>query len=128
MEAFPCRILVEWSHDDECFIARVPAVETVAAHGDTPGEAAREAMVATELMLKSLRAHKRAIPASDAAADYAGKVALRMPRSLHARAARAAQSEEVSLNQLLVSFISEGLGRHERPPARRSKKPTRPAP
>jgi antitoxin HicB len=111
MAAFPYRILVEWSDEDECFIARVPAVETLATHGDTPEEATREAMVATKLMLEALAAHGRPIPASDTAADFAGKVALRIPRSMHARVARIAGAEDVSINQLLVSLISEGLGR-----------------
>jgi len=59
---FPYRIVVEWSPVDECFIARVPSVETVAAHGDTPEVAVREAIVATELALEALAAHKRPIP------------------------------------------------------------------
>jgi len=110
MAAFPYRILVEWSGDDEAFVARVPAVG-VASHGESPEAATHEAMNATGLMLESLRAHKRPIPESDVSADYAGRIALRLSPSLHARVARAAAVDEQSLNTYLVGLIAEGLGR-----------------
>ncbi len=43
--------------------------------------------------------------------DYSGRVTLRLNKSLHKRAAHAAEREEVSLNQLLASLIAEGIGR-----------------
>ena len=110
MAAFPYRILVEWSDSDECFVARVPALN-VAAHGDSSAEAAREAEVASGLVLEVLVEDGKSTPESDATADYAGKVALRMSRSMHARVARIAQAEDISINQLLVSIIAEGLAR-----------------
>ena len=42
MKAFPYRIVVEFSEEDECWIARVPALPNCAAHGDTAEEAIRE--------------------------------------------------------------------------------------
>jgi predicted RNase H-like HicB family nuclease len=110
MTAFPYRILVEWSDADESFVARVPALN-LATHGDSAEEATREAEVAAGLALDVLREDGTAAPEPDAAADYAGKVALRMSRSMHARVARLAQAEDVSINQLLVSIIAEGLAR-----------------
>jgi|GEM_PF-115836 len=40
-----------------------------------------------------------------------GRMLLRMPRSLHARLAEQAGREGVSINQLAVAFLAEGLGR-----------------
>jgi len=45
-----------------------------------------------------------------------GKLLLRLPATLHSRAAKAAKDEGVSLNQLLLSYIAEGLGRSEAAP------------
>lgn len=109
---FPYRTVVEWSGEDECFVATAPAFEALAAHGETQEEAVRELRVAGEAMIASMKARRRPLPEPDAdVADFAGKIALRMPRSTHARVARLAKVEDVSINQLLVTFISEGLGR-----------------
>jgi antitoxin HicB len=109
---FPYRAVVEWSQEDECFIARAPAFEALATHGDTQEAAIRELHVAGEAMVEVMKETGRAIPEPDAdVADFAGKVALRIPRSMHARVARVAQLDDVSVNQLLVSIIAEGLGR-----------------
>ena len=109
---FPYRSVVEWSEEDACFIARAPAFATLATHGDTQEQAVHELGIAGALMIEALKAHGRPVPEPDAdVADYAGKIALRVPRSMHARIARVAQSEAVSINQLLLGFVSEGLGR-----------------
>jgi hypothetical protein len=42
--------------------------------------------------------------------DYSGRVTLRIPKSLHKRAAEIANWEGVSLNQLFVTWIAEGVG------------------
>lgn len=111
---FPYRSVVEWSQQDECFIARAPAFEALAAHGETADAAVRELAVAGEAVVAVMKETGRPVPAHDAnVADFAGKVALRMPRTVHARVARLASAEDVSVNQLLVSLISEGLGRRE---------------
>jgi predicted RNase H-like HicB family nuclease len=49
----PHRIIVEWSEEDEAYVARVPALNA-AAHGDTPEEATREAVVAAQGILESV--------------------------------------------------------------------------
>jgi predicted RNase H-like HicB family nuclease len=112
---FPYRVLVEFSADDSAYIARVPAFEALAAHGDSPEAAAHEARVAAEAMLATLREQKRPLPAPDASADYSGQLRLRLPRGLHARLSKLASAEDVSLNNLLLSLIAEGLGRHSPP-------------
>jgi antitoxin HicB len=109
---FPYRVFVSWSALDEVFIARAPAFDTLAAHGDTMEEAVKEIEIAGKLMVESLKAHGRPVPESDIdAVDYSGKFALRMPKTLHARASAVSSAEGVSLNQLFVTWIAEGLSR-----------------
>jgi predicted HicB family RNase H-like nuclease len=50
------------------------------------------------------------IPVPSTSQDYGGKIALRLPRSLHRRAAELADREGVSLNQFLVAAIAEKVG------------------
>lgn len=113
MKPFSYRIVVEWSDEDKAFIARVPALPGCAAHGRTADAAVREATVAARGILESLRAHGDPIPPEDAAGDYSGQVRLRLPRSLHARLARLASAEGVSLNQEFVSLLAQGCGTRE---------------
>ncbi len=47
--------------------------------------------------------------------DYSGKIALRIPRSLHSDVAELAQLHGCSVNQLLAVAISEYVGRQGLP-------------
>ena len=123
-QAFRYRIVVEWSDEDEAFIARVPVLPGCLAHGGTAEKAAHEAERAAELMLDVLREDGKSLPPEDAVADYSGQLRLRLPRSLHERVSRLATAEGVSLNALLLSLISEGCGRRS---AQASDAPPKPA-
>ena len=60
------RIVVTWSDEDDCYVARVPAFgPAVAAHGDTPDTVVREAQVAAELCIESMTEHGEALPNED---------------------------------------------------------------
>jgi antitoxin HicB len=110
MNRFPYRVQTEWSEEDGVYVARVPAFEGLAAHGDTPEDATREARAAAEGMIASLRSHRRPVPPSDSTADYSGQLRLRIPRTVHARLSERASAEGVSLNTLMQSLLTEGLG------------------
>lgn len=40
--AFTYRVLLQWSEEDDAYIATIPEWSGVNAHGDTPEQAARE--------------------------------------------------------------------------------------
>lgn len=42
--------------------------------------------------------------------DFSGRVTLRMPKTIHAKANRIAEQEGVSLNQFIVATIAENVG------------------
>jgi antitoxin HicB len=118
---FEYRVVVEWSPEDEAFVARVPALPGCAAHGRTPERATREAVIAARAMLDSMRAHGLSLPAKDLTPRHSGQLRLRLPRSLHERLSRLAALDGVSLNQELVSLPSAGAnvsGRESSPGAR----------
>jgi antitoxin HicB len=52
-----------------------------------------------------------------------GRFVQRVPRSLHAQLIARAQAEGVSLNTLVVSLVSQGIGR-DRPAAQTHRRPT----
>ena len=123
-QAFRYRIVVEWSDEDQAFIARVPAFPGCIAHGETAEKATHEAERAAELMLDVLREDRKAPPPEDAVADFSGQLRLRLPKSLHEEVSRLATAEGVSLNTLLLALVAEGCGRRS---PQRSNEPTKPA-
>jgi hypothetical protein len=50
------------------------------------------------------------IPLPGLAAEHSGKFNLRLPRSLHASLATAAEREGVSLNQFVLHLLSHAMG------------------
>ena len=54
-----------------------------------------------------------------------GRFVQRVPRSLHARLIAQAQAEGVSLNSLVLSLVSQGLGRRQAAPRRLTTRSTR---
>ncbi len=107
---FGYRVVVEWSDEDDAFVARVPALPGCAAHGRTPDRAAREAVIAARGIIDSMRTHGDQIPPEDLTGGHSGQLRLRLPRSLHQRLASLAAIDGVSLNQELVALLAAGAG------------------
>ena len=96
-----------WSDEDEGFIAEAIDLPGCSAFGATQEEALAELDNAKLAWIEAARTAGNLIPApSPAGPQPSGKLLVRMPRSLHARLVRSAQSEHVSLNQYVVSLLS----------------------
>jgi len=93
------------------------------ADGATPENAIENGRDAIESWLAIAKEFGDAIPKSYSAVS--GKFVQRVPRSLHAQLITQAQSEGVSLNTLVVSLVSQGLGRRSAPAQARSALATR---
>jgi antitoxin HicB len=107
MTRYPLEIF--WSEEDKGFIAEVRDLPGCSAWGATEEKAAREAQNAIAAWLEAAQAAGRKIPAPSVAepvARYSGKFIVRVPRTVHARLARRAKQEGVSLNQLVVSVLA----------------------
>jgi len=50
-------------------------------------------------------------PAPVEVEEYSGKFVARLPTSLHCQLAKRAEQEKISLNQLVVMLLAEGMGR-----------------
>lgn len=80
------------------------------AQGDTPEEAYRNLEDAAESWIEVALDQRIDVPEPLSQVSYGGKIALRLPKSLHRQAAAMAEREGVSLNQFLVVAISEKVG------------------
>jgi RNA polymerase sigma-B factor len=79
------------------------------AHGDTIEAAVRAIEVAIDERIEDAVANGQELPEPRSAASYSGRLMLRMPRSLHAELARAAERDEVSLNRFIASSLQSAL-------------------
>ena len=101
---------VAWSDEDEGFIATVPEFPHISAFGQTAEEALRELDVVLEACVEFYEEEGIELPPPVKKQTYSGQLRVRMPRGLHERLAGMAEDEGVSLNQVIVSLLSEGYG------------------
>ena len=97
------------------FNACIPLLGRYSAVGD--GETAEEAYADLRAVLPSLLEEWIRegvdIPEPEPAADesrYSGRMMLRVPKTLHARVARRAQAEGVSINQFIAVTLAQEVG------------------
>ncbi len=106
------RIIVYEPAEKEGFIAEI---EELAAIGDG---ASREEAIADLLNVANeklsiaydLVAHVNPPERKASESGYSGKILLRLPKTLHRLIAKQAERENCSINQLMLSYISFGLG------------------
>lgn len=101
---------VIWSDEDKCFMATCPEFPGLSAFGNTPTEAIEEAQVALELFIEQYEEDGEPLPEPRRVQEYSGQTRVRMPSWLHARLAEEAERQNTSLNQLIVSYLSTGVG------------------
>jgi len=99
--------------DDGGYVATIQEFPGLVAEGETAEASVAALEAAARSWIEAALGSGQHIPEPVALTGYSGKVALRMPRGLHKRAAEMASSENVSLNQWLVSAVSHYLGGRE---------------
>lgn len=106
------RILIP---DDESgtFTAEILEFPGCIAQGDTAQEAYERLEEAAKAWIEAALELGQEIPPPSLAHGYGGKVALRLPKSLHRQAAMAAERDGTSLNQFMVTAIAEKVGAHK---------------
>ena len=95
--------------------ARVMELPGCLSHGATPEEAARDIQDAKREWLKSNLEDGLPIPEP---AKFTGQYHLRMPPSLHQALALKSESEDVSLNQFMITALARAVGYAESPKKR----------
>ncbi|OGP20317.1 MAG: hypothetical protein A2038_07870 [Deltaproteobacteria bacterium GWA2_57_13] len=83
------------------------------AEGKTANEAYEALEKAANSWIEAAQEQGQEIPEPINNQRYGGKVALRLPRSIHKQATRMAEKDATSLNQFLVSAIAARVGVEE---------------
>lgn len=80
------------------------------AEGATPDETFANLEDAAESWIQACINHGQEIPGASSKIGFSGKIALRLPKSIHRQAVRIAERDGTSLNQFLLSAISARVG------------------
>lgn len=88
-------------------IAEFPGCVT---EGKTPTEALRRLEAAAESWIEAVLDARQTVPEPMEEQEYSGRLVLRLPRSLHRRAAERARAEGISLNQFIATTLAECIG------------------
>ncbi|HXU47371.1 MAG TPA: type II toxin-antitoxin system HicB family antitoxin [Thermoanaerobaculia bacterium] len=90
------------------FVAENPDLPGCLAQGETALETLANLDEARRLWLETAIEHGDPVPEPADDARYSGRLLLRMPRGLHRRLTESAARQGVSLNQHILSLLSEG--------------------
>lgn len=112
--ALPYKIEIWPEIEDEGYAATIPVLKGTAAFGDTREETLELLDEVKRNWLEIAIEKGWNIPEPEEEnleiREYSGRFNVRLPKYLHRRAVEWAEKEGTSLNKLVVSFISEGIG------------------
>jgi antitoxin HicB len=95
------------------YLIEFPDLIGCVSDGATPEEALANGMDAMASWLHAAALHGDPIPEPSpphCETGFNGKILLRVPRSMHGRLVSRARQEGVSLNQLTLALVAEGMG------------------
>jgi predicted RNase H-like HicB family nuclease len=95
------------------YTASIQEFPGVVAEGDSAEEALKNLDSAAEAWIEAVQNSGQRVPEAIDLGGFSGRIALRLPRGLHKRAAEMASAEGVSLNQWFTAAIGHYLGTQE---------------
>jgi antitoxin HicB len=98
--------------EDGTFVAEVVELPGCLAAGDDPNDAVALLRDSFAIWVEDARASGRPVPPPSRFGPN-GRLLLRLPRSLHARLAKAAERDGVSVNAFVTATVAERVGTRE---------------
>lgn len=107
--ALPYRLELIPDLDEGGYAASYPDLPGCITCGDTPEEAARNAVDAKVAWMEAALEEGIPIPEPKSEEDYSGQFKLRIPKSLHRELAIKAKQEGVSMNHYCSTLLTKGV-------------------
>lgn len=108
-ENYRYMINIFWSEEDQCFLAEVPELEGCLSHGRSEAAALKNAHHAIASWIQAAKKLRHPIPDPLVLKRVSGKFNVRIPKQLHKSLVLKASQEQVSLNQLVTTLLSQGV-------------------
>lgn len=96
---------IEWSEEDQEYIATCPSFPGLSAFGATEEEALKEGKIALAGFIETFKENNTPLPEPLVRDSYSGKLQLRLPKTLHRLAVQMAAREGVSLNTYIADAV-----------------------
>lgn len=103
-------LTVEWSKEDQQYVVTCPSFPGLSALGETREQALQEAETVLHLFVESYKERRIELPEPRTVEEFSGQFRVRLPKSLHRQAAQLAESDGISLNQLVISAVEARVG------------------
>lgn len=103
------RMVIEYHPEDEAYFVKFPELPGCMADGATAEKALKNALIVKNEWLNAAYEAGWTIPEPVAPSEMSGRVTLRLPKSIHERLVDRAEMEGVSLNQLILTYVTAGL-------------------
>lgn len=100
---------VEWSDEDDAFVARCLELPSLAAHGESAIKALEEAQRAVDAAVDWIAEEGESVPEPMQLSSYRGNILFRTTPETHRELSLRAQESGVSLNQYLSGIVQRGL-------------------
>jgi antitoxin HicB len=110
-ESLPYRTDLYFDAEDGVWFVTFPELPGCKAHGATREEALAAGDEIKSLWLETALEKRAQVPEPAPEPTYSGKFGLRIPKSLHERAAKMAAADGVSLNTFAVQSLAEAVER-----------------
>ena len=107
------RMDFEFEPEDGVYVVKFPELPGCIAHGETPQKALKEAIAVKNEWLQVALESGWDLPEPEKPSEVSGRITFRPPKYLHEKILRRSKTEGTSINQLLISFIAEGLERRK---------------
>lgn len=96
---------------DKVYFVEFPELPGCIAHGKTESKALKNALEVKDEWLETALEAGWTIPEPTPPVEASGRITFRPTKSIHQRLNERANEEGVSVNQLILTFVSEGLER-----------------
>jgi predicted HicB family RNase H-like nuclease len=100
---------VQWSEDDEVYLANCLEFPSLMTHGETQVDAIDELKVVLRFAVNDLSAKGKSIPTPLGERQFKGNISLRIPPETHEQLFYNASEENLSLNQYITTVIEKNL-------------------
>ncbi|MDR1310617.1 MAG: type II toxin-antitoxin system HicB family antitoxin [Burkholderiaceae bacterium] len=112
IDDYPFEIRPLSTDDGGGFLISYPDFNVCISDGETIDEAIANGRDALRETIAALEEAGHPVPSPNSGGVASGRFVARVPKSLHAQLAARARAEGVSLNSLVLSFLSTGMGRY----------------
>lgn len=105
------KMIIDFNSQNGVYIVNFPELPGCIAHGETLEKAVENGITVRNEWIETAVEAGWILPEPSVPSKVRGRLTVRIPKYLHKKIVERAEQEDISLNQLILTFIAEGLER-----------------